>query len=121
MCLADGSEAVVGVKADVEEGWKRGEEMGREEEEKEEEKHEDDDDDGRKKRQRLRRKGTVSVNVDLPGFRDDDALPTYLAAMIKEGLVGGRGDVEERLRIRGRFAWKLYVDVCSIDWSFPFF
>ena len=109
MCLADGSEAVVGVKADVEEGWKRGEEMGGGEREGREDRWENQG----VARKRQRRKGTVSVNVDLPGFRDDDALPTYLAAMIKEGLVSG-GDVEERLGIRGRFAWKLYVDVCSM-------
>ena len=92
----------MGVKADVEEGWRRGEEMEREEEAV-----------GRKKRQR--RKGMVAVNVDLPGFRVDDALPTYLAAMIKEGLVGGERNIEELLGIRGRFAWKLYVDVRLID------
>ena len=65
----------------------------------------------RRLRRRRRRKGTVVVNVDVPGFRDDDALPTYLAEMIREGIVGGGGEVEERLGIRGRFAWKLYVDV----------
>ena len=112
----------MGVKADVEEGQRRRRGDG-EEEEGEEENEEAVRKDGKGKvferRQgergkRLRRRGTVTVNVDVPGFRDDDALPTYLAEMIKEGIVGGRGEVEERLGIRGRFAWKLYVDVCLL-------
>ena len=116
VCLADGSEAVVGVKADVEEGERRrvdgdgdgdgeGEEMvigG------EQGKTAGLRPGGEKKK--ARRKGTVVVNVDVPGFRDDDALPTYLAEMIKEGVVGG-GELEERLGIRRRFAWKIYIDV----------
>ena len=116
VCLADGSEAIVGVKADVEEGERRRVDGDGDGDGEEEEMVIGDEQGetaglrpgGRKKK--ARRKGTVLVNVDVPGFRDDDALPTYLAEMIKEGVVGG-GELEERLGIRRRFAWKIYIDV----------
>ena len=127
MCLADGSEVVVGIKAEVDEGereWdfdmnSNGSGNGNGKRDDDREKGNVREDIGKmRSTRRRRRKGTVVVDVDVPGLRDDDTLPAYLGAMIREGLVegggssgDGNGGLEEKLRIRGRFAWRIYVDV----------
>ncbi|KAI9805449.1 MAG: hypothetical protein M1825_000700 [Sarcosagium campestre] len=96
VCFADGSEAVVGVKAEV---------------------------------QRAADGASVEANsasfcvemtVDLPGYRDDDALPVFLAAMLNEALLAS-GDLPRRLRINSRFYWKIHVDILllSAPLSYP--
>lgn len=145
VCFADGSEAIVGVKAEVEKcddskalassglttgcgddedgngdgdgvggdgvcgdggdggGWggqggvEGGEEGGEE---------------GRKRR-RKKAKGNdawVEISIDMPGFRDDDALPVFLAAMLNEALLAS-GDLPGRLCINRRYHWRLFIDV----------
>lgn len=109
LCFADGTEAIVGVKGEVERTGDasrtvdvRGEDetmggvgvgdrksMG-------EEKGED---------------GWVEVSVDVPGQRDDDAMVVFLSQMIHEGLVAD-GGLRSRLVINGRWHWRLYIDVC---------
>ncbi len=52
----------------------------------------------------------VDVNVEIQGFRDDDAMPVFLAAMLSEALLAD-GEFTNRLWINRRFHWKLYLDV----------
>jgi len=54
----------------------------------------------------------LEIAVEIPGFRDDDALPVFLAAMLTEALLAD-GELRDRLYINRRFHWRLYVDVSS--------
>lgn len=60
----------------------------------------------------------VQMSIEIPGFRDDDALPVFLSEMMREPLVGsvGSGEGEDwglkgRLVINKRWHWRLYIDV----------
>ena len=53
---------------------------------------------------------TLEVAIDVPGLRDDDALPIFLGAMLSEALCAD-GGLRDRLWINSRFHWRLYVDV----------
>ena len=50
------------------------------------------------------------MSIEVPGYRDDDALPVFLSAMLTEALVAD-GKLKDRLWINRRFHWKLYIDV----------
>ena len=117
VCFSDGTEAIVGVKAEVEksrparqaEGESAGEdvEMG-----------EDINATGEGKG----RNEWLEVAIDVPGLRDDDALPVFLGAMLSEALCAD-GGLRDRLWINARFHWRLYVDVsiaASLYWIFRF-
>lgn len=54
----------------------------------------------------------VDVNVEIPGFRDDDSMPVFLAAMLGEALLAD-GEFTGRLYINRRFHWKIYLDVST--------
>jgi len=54
------------------------------------------------------------MSVDVPGFREDDSLPVFLASMLKESLLAS-GELKDRLYINTRFHWKLYVDVLLLS------
>ena len=54
----------------------------------------------------------VDVSIEIPGMRDDDALPVFLAAMLKEALLAD-GKLADRLWINKHFHWRLYIDVRS--------
>ena len=55
----------------------------------------------------------VEVTVEIPGFRDDAAMPVFLAALLNEALLADC-EFTGRLWINGRFHWKLYIDVCAL-------
>ncbi|KAL4781615.1 ribosomal protein S5 domain 2-type protein [Aspergillus varians] len=68
----------------------------------------------------------VQMAIEIPGFRDDDALPVFLSEMMREPLVesvsgGGMGDDEMvgglkgRLVINRRWHWRLYIDVLLLS------
>ncbi|KAK3387131.1 ribosomal protein S5 domain 2-type protein [Podospora didyma] len=108
ICFADGTEAIVGVKAEVERtrGGYEGEivEGGGAEEvvtdvNDEEKKGESD---------------WVEMTVEIPGLRDDDATTAFLGAMISEALLAD-GGFSRRLWINRRFHWKLYLDILLIS------
>ncbi|KAF1365048.1 hypothetical protein EJ07DRAFT_98285 [Lizonia empirigonia] len=90
VALDDGTEALVGVKAEV--APTSTQPCA----------HDDDDD------------GWLEMSVDVPGFRADDALPVFLASMLTESLVAG-GFLTDRLRINRRFHWKLYIDILLLS------
>lgn len=111
ICFADGTEAIVGVKAEVERTALRpGEETIFLEE--------GGGDDGGDGEGEVgggldKRKGDgawVEMTVEIPGLRDDDSGTAFLSAMLSEALLAD-GEFTKRLWINRRFHWKLYLDV----------
>lgn len=115
IALEDGTEALVGVKAEVEKShWRptpgghenlftanAGDKMALDGEEEDE----------------SAGKGLnswVEMSVEIPGFRDDDALPVFLASMLSESLLAS-GDLKDSLYINRRFHWKLYIDILLLS------
>ncbi|TVY16931.1 Exosome complex component RRP42 [Lachnellula arida] len=95
ICFADGTEAVVGVKAEVEKSTPS---------------YVGDDEGGGEKG----RNEWVEVSVEIPGMRDDDSMPVFLAAMLSESLLAD-GGFTGRLWINRRFHWKLYLDILLLS------
>ncbi|EED22400.1 3' exoribonuclease family protein (Rrp42), putative [Talaromyces stipitatus ATCC 10500] len=68
----------------------------------------------------------VQMSIEIPGFRDDDALPVFLSEMMRESLVGSSGvggndddkmvgGLKGRLVINRRWHWRLYIDVLLLS------
>jgi exosome complex component RRP42 len=99
ICFADGTEAIVGIKAEVEKSrpsYKQAVEG-----------------DGQDRETNDEKRGLnewVEISVEIPGFRDDDSMPIFLGALLSEALLAD-GDFTSRLWINRRFHWKLYLDV----------
>jgi hypothetical protein len=117
ICFADGTEAVVGIKAEVEKSAGHGRDYAGETEK----------DNGlgtaggaeiemggmgEKEEGRKGRDAWVEVQIEMAGYRDDDALPVFLGAMLRESLLATEG-LKDRLYINRRFHWRLYIDVRS--------
>ncbi|KAF2137332.1 uncharacterized protein K452DRAFT_257873 [Aplosporella prunicola CBS 121167] len=126
ICFADGTEAIVGAKAEVEKSALR---AGLEEQDAnvadvdmaDDEPAGDDDDAAAARRSEGKGENAwVEMSVEIPGYRDDDALPVFLAAMLTEALLGD-GQLRDRLYINRRFHWKLYIDILllSAPLSYP--
>jgi len=115
VCFADGTEAVVGVKAEVEKTRERygaGNVLldvvtGKIDDDSDEE-----DGEGGAGSERKGESDWVELTVEIPGLRDDDANTVFLAAMLTEALLVD-GEFVKRLWINRRFHWKLYLDVRS--------
>ncbi|KAK4111245.1 hypothetical protein N656DRAFT_781092 [Canariomyces notabilis] len=110
ICFADGTEAIVGVKAEVEKTRSR---------------HDDEtvfvegagDDGEEEETDDITRTGEsdwIELTVEIPGLRDDDSATAFLAAMLSEALLADGGLVK-RLWINRRFHWKLYLDIILIS------
>lgn len=52
----------------------------------------------------------VEMTVEIPGYRDDDSSTIFLATMLGEALLAD-GEFTKKLWINRRFHWKLYLDV----------
>lgn len=109
ICFADGTEAIVGVKAEVEKTGRRGGISGVRKDAAADDVEMGGGDDAHE-REGKGEETWLDVSIDIPGMRDDDALPVFLAAMLTEALLAD-GDVKDRLWINSRFHWRLYVDV----------
>ena len=112
ICFADGTEAIVGIKAEVEKSrprYEAAEEVnvgdGDENEEDEETREHEKEADAKNCLNEW-----VELTVEIPGFRDDDSMPVFLAAMMSEALLAD-GQLTRWLRINRRFHWKLCLDV----------
>ena len=125
--FADGTQAIVGVKAEVEKTVSAGDvrqlaeqtqprEYGAQVDEG------DGDGSGKQETGSVAGQGSwVQMSIEIPGFRDDDALPVFLAEMMREPLVESvsdeagtdlAGGLKGRLVINKRWHWRLYIDVC---------
>ncbi|EMD91671.1 hypothetical protein COCC4DRAFT_57311 [Bipolaris maydis ATCC 48331] len=105
IALEDGTEALVGVKAEVEKtsqlptlGEPEDVDMG----------------DGADENKAKGQNAWVDMTVEIPGFREDDALPVFLASMLSESLLAS-GELKDRLYINRRFHWKLYIDILMLS------
>ncbi|KAJ6062733.1 uncharacterized protein N7446_006853 [Penicillium canescens] len=120
--FADGTQAIVGVKAEVEKTivaadtldsrslGQQGDQLNRE---------------GEEGSAAVSGQGEwVQMSIEIPGFRDDDALPVFLSEMMRESLVGSvedgkdvemAGGLKGRLVINKRWHWRLYIDVLLLS------
>ncbi|KAF2632099.1 hypothetical protein BU25DRAFT_383716 [Macroventuria anomochaeta] len=107
IALEDGTEALVGVKAEVDTTPQRPV-LGEQEHVVTNNGDEDSSANGKG------RNGWIEMSVQVPGFRDDDALPVFLASMLSDSLLAG-GQLKDRLYINTRFHWKLYIDILLLS------
>lgn len=117
VCFADGTEAVVGVKAEVEKtagitssSIANDDESSRQRRRRQEEtkptEHERDGDGDEHRGEN----DWLELTVEIPGYRDDDSSTVFLASMLSEALLAD-GELTKKLWINRRFHWKLYLDV----------
>ncbi|KAK4038699.1 ribosomal protein S5 domain 2-type protein [Parachaetomium inaequale] len=112
ICFADGTEAIVGVKAEVERTAQRpGEETVFLEEGGA---GDDEEEEGEAVDKRKGDASWVEMTVEIPGLRDDDSGTAFLSAMLSEALLAD-GEFAKRLWINRRFHWKLYLDIILIS------
>jgi exosome complex component RRP42 len=104
ICFPDGTEAVVGIKAGVEKTATSYSDLSTGANATAFE--EDDTDDAGRRGENA----WVQSTIEIPGYRDDDALPVFLAALLHEALLADE-DFTKRLWINRRYHWKLYIDV----------
>jgi exosome complex component RRP42 len=112
--FADGTQAIVGVKAEVEKTILSADTL-----ESRDEFGPNDDREGQEGSAAVSGHGSwVQMSIEIPGFRDDDALPVFLSEMMRESLVGSvgagsgmAGGLKGRLVINKRWHWRLYIDV----------
>ncbi|KAM0194233.1 hypothetical protein ACHAPA_005085 [Fusarium lateritium] len=91
--FADGTEAIVGVKAEIEKTGGSAEQQDEED----------------------RTRGDwLELAVEIPGQRDDEASTVFLAEMLREALLADN-EFAKKLRINKRFHWRLYLDVLLIS------
>jgi exosome complex component RRP42 len=111
VCFADGTEAIVGVKAEVEKSNIVHGTVDVEEAADDTMMDEDNNEEGNSAQSKGQGENDwVEMSIDIPGYRNDDPLPVFVAAMLSEALVGS-GELKDRLWISRRFHWKLYIDV----------
>ncbi|KAK8251027.1 exoribonuclease family protein [Phyllosticta capitalensis] len=114
ICFADGTEAIVGAKAEVEKSvWRPGQNDASLADVDMADNDEDDDPIARHSRGMGENKW-VEMSVEIPGYRDDDPLPVFIAAMLTEALLAD-GQLRDRLFINRRFHWKLYIDILLLS------
>ncbi|KAK2607416.1 hypothetical protein N8I77_006088 [Diaporthe amygdali] len=117
ICFADGTEAIVGVKAEIGKTQARygaGNTLletdlihaGGDD---------DDETDGDDRGSNIDGQSSwIEIAVEIPGARDDDASTIYLAEMLSEALLAD-GQFARRLYLNRRFHWKLYLDILLIS------
>ncbi|ETS78751.1 hypothetical protein PFICI_08604 [Pestalotiopsis fici W106-1] len=135
ICFADGTEAIVGVKAEVERtrispyedangnmrdgGSSSSSRTERNTSSKSGEAKDDEDQEAAETEENdtVKIKGSkdwVEVSVEVPGYRDDDSATVFLSTMLSEALLAD-GEFTRRLWINRRFHWKMYLDVILIS------
>ncbi|KAK1688641.1 ribosomal protein S5 domain 2-type protein [Colletotrichum godetiae] len=108
ICFSDGTEAIVGVKAEIE---KTSSPFGADVDS--EEAPEPRKDAG-KKEEVKGNNDWLEITVEIPASREDDAATVFLANMLSEALLAD-GEFTKKLRINSRFHWKLYLDILLIS------
>ncbi|PPJ53468.1 hypothetical protein CBER1_00299 [Cercospora berteroae] len=110
ICFSDGTEAIVGVKAEVEKSERTGAGLQTRPSMDDVAMGDDEEEEGGDRGE----ESWVEVSIQIPDMRDDDALPVFLAAMLTEALLAS-GDVKDRLFINSRFHWRLYIDILLLS------
>ena len=114
VCFADGTEAIVGVKAELEKtadggGGGGGAPSGDELEGRPQARRAAGEDGGEEDERKVRG-DWLEMAVEIPGQRDDEAATVFLAEMLREALLAD-GHFAKKLWINSRFHWRLYLDV----------
>jgi exosome complex component RRP42 len=101
LSFSDGSEAIVGVKAEVEKTTSSKLTIS------------DEDKDYTLS---SGRSSWVALTVDLPSLRDDDPSLIFLSEMLRESLISSSSpSLPDALVINNNWHWKLYIDVLLIS------
>jgi len=121
ICFSDGTEAIVGIKGEVE----RTPQSPRNAVQDNDQEMGEAEDNTKQPEQQSRPAGAGSESwlelaIEIPGFRDDDNLPIFLSSMLTETLAAS-GPLLDKLYINERWHWKLYIDVLllSAPLSYP--
>lgn len=123
LCFADGTEAIVGVKAEVEQTVGASDTSFTShpisaDGDEDTKMHSAEEDIDEERRRHARGKGQdswIEVTVDMPGYgKDDDGVVVFLAQMLQEGLVAD-GGLRDRLWLGWGWHWRIFVDVCALD------
>ncbi len=103
LSFSDGSEAIVGVKAEVEKTASSKLDISRE--------------DNKQSHTCPQGKPSwVSLTVDLPTLRDDDPSLIFLSEMLRESLISSTlPSLPDALAINKNWHWKIYIDVLLIS------
>ena len=111
LSFSDGSEAIVGVKLEVEKTSNTGPQ--------EDEYDMDVDGDEATKKQQHGSPDWISLTLTLPGLRDDDASLVFLEQMLREPLLAPSSSISQSLQdaliINKRWHWHIYIDVVLIS------
>lgn len=112
ICFSDGTEAIVGIKAEVEktarvinptnEGPPTDDQM--------------DESDAAPNSDSNPKPGSpswIELSIDMPGQREDDQLPIFLASMLKGSLHSSA--LLSKLYLNERWHWRLYIDVLLLS------
>lgn len=118
ICFPDGTEAIAGVKAEVEKSiWRISDIEGQKtanigQELKDEAMGgiEQGAQSIPQEKKGLGETSWVEMTIEIPGFKDDDSLPVFLAEMLSEALLS-TGELVDKLYINRRWHWKVYIDV----------
>lgn len=127
--FADGREAVVGIRAEVERTVSRGNETTKQSEETNTGADADmmGTNEAHQRKRGLGRAKWVNLTLTLPGLRDDDKDVIFLEEMLREVLVApasndttsegsaGAGSLQDALVINTRWHWRLHIDVVLIS------
>ncbi|KAK0976326.1 Exosome complex component rrp42 [Friedmanniomyces endolithicus] len=114
ICFPDGTEAMVGVKAEVEKTRGGGQNVTGEVDGKTGEDEEMGDGEDSRENSDRGWGEWVEIGIEIPGMRDDDALPIFLSAMLTEALLADTG-LKDTLWINTRFHWRLYIDILLLS------
>ncbi|KAG8531107.1 uncharacterized protein KY384_004464 [Bacidia gigantensis] len=106
LCFADGTEGIVGVKAEIETTVTYGSLRGGD---RIDPIKQDD-----AESLRLGEHDSVEVTIDIPGQRDDDPTIHFLCQMIQESFVTDR-HLQRRLYINDHWHWKLSIDILLLS------
>ncbi|PFH60459.1 hypothetical protein XA68_10893 [Ophiocordyceps unilateralis] len=98
VCFSDGTEAIVGVKAELEPTTE----------------DEGGGDYGDSRADAGARDEWLELSIQIPGLRDDEAATVFLAEMLREALVAD-GEFAKKLWINRRFHWRMYLDILLIS------
>jgi len=109
VCYSDGTEAIVGIKAELEKTSRRWHNEAEIVVETSTTTSENTNTTGNTASQ-----SSISVILDVPGQRDDDPLPTFLAAMLLESLQSSTA-LLQTLYINPRWHWHLHVDILLLS------